>query len=272
MSAQLNKCQAFSEMHRRENAWLIPNPWDVGSARVLQGLGFEALATTSSGFAYTLGRSDGSVSLEEKLAHCRQLCTATSIPVNADFENGFSDDCSTLQDNVRRMVETGVAGLSIEDFSRDSHTLYSFQESVERIQVAAESIKLTKIPVLLTARAENLLRGVDDLDDTIRRLQAYSAAGADVLYAPGINSLDQLREVCAAIDKPFNVLAPLLRTATVAEMSAAGATRISTGGALSWAAVNPLLVAGKEMLQQGTFAWLSGMASSKEVRSLLDKK
>ena len=272
MSAQIEKCQSFAELHRRDKAWLIPNPWDVGSARVLQGLGFEALATTSSGFAYTLGRSDGSVSLEEKLAHCRQLCTATSIPVNADFENGFSDDCSSLQDNVRRLVETGVAGLSIEDFSRDSLTLYSFQESVERIQAAAESIKATEIPVLLTARAENLLRGVNDLDGTIRRLQAYSAAGADVLYAPGISSLEQLREVCAQIDKPFNVLAPMLRTATVQDISAAGATRISTGGALTWAAVHPLLVAGKEMLEQGSFGWLSSMASSKEVKSLLDNK
>lgn len=269
MASQLEKCTAFAQLHLRRDAWLIPNPWDIGSAKLLQGLGYEALATTSSGFAFTLGRTDGAVTLQEKLDHCLQLCQQTSIPINADFENGFSEDILNLCENVSRLIDTGVAGFSIEDFSRDGKSLYGFDQSVERVQAAAQTIKDSGIPVLLTARAENLLRGVNDLQDTINRLQAYSAAGADVLYAPGIKNLAQLTEVCSNIDKPFNVLAPLIRGATTAEMSAAGATRISTGGSLCWAAVNPLLIAGKEMAEKGSFEWLASMANAKEVRSLI---
>lgn len=269
MTSQLQKCERLAELHRASSAWVIPNPWDVGSAKLLQGLGFKALATTSSGFAYTLGRADGEVSLEEKLQHCRQLAAATTIPLNADFENGFADAPEAVADNIKRLAATGVAGCSIEDYGRDDHTLYEFSLAVDRVQAAAEVIKELDVPLQLTARAENLLRGVQDLDDTIKRLQAFEAAGADVLYAPGIRTLEQLRQITAEINKPFNVLASFIPGATVAQLSAAGATRISVGGALNWAAVAPVLQAGKQMLQQGSFSWLANMAAAGEVKNLL---
>ena len=272
MTAQLEKCSRFAELHQQHSAWLIPNPWDVGSARVLQGLGFGALATTSSGFAYTLGRADGAVSLEEKLAHCRELAAATDIPLNADFENGFSDENATLRDNVLRLIETGIAGLSIEDFSRDKLTIYSKDEAADRLAVVMEAIQQSGIPVLLTARAENLIRGVDDPDDTLERLQAYSATGAHVLYSPGLTTLEQIQRFIAATDKPMNVLAPFVVGASVPQLADLGVTRVSTGGALNWAAVNPLITAGKEMLEQGSFNWLTVMAKGTQVQALLKKK
>ncbi|HAR91046.1 MAG TPA: 2-methylisocitrate lyase [Gammaproteobacteria bacterium] len=272
MTAQLEKCSRFAELHQQHSAWLIPNPWDVGSARVLQGLGFGALATTSSGFAYTLGRADGAVTLEEKLAHCRELAAATDIPLNADFENGFSDENATLRDNVLRLIETGIAGLSIEDFSRDKLTIYSKDEAADRLAVVMEAIQQSGIPVLLTARAENLIRGVDDPDDTLERLQAYSATGAHVLYSPGLTTLEQIQRFIAATDKPMNVLAPFVVGASVPQLADLGVTRVSTGGALNWAAVNPLITAGKEMLEQGSFNWLTVMAKGTQVQALLKKK
>lgn len=272
MTAQLEKCSRFAELHQQHSAWLIPNPWDVGSARVLQGLGFRALATTSSGFAYTLGRADGAVTLEEKLAHCRELAAATDIPLNADFENGFSDENATLRDNVLRLIETGIAGLSIEDFSRDKLTIYSKDEAADRLAVVMEAIQQSGIPVLLTARAENLIRGVDDPDDTLERLQAYSATGAHVLYSPGLTTLEQIQRFIAATDKPMNVLAPFVVGASVPQLADLGVTRVSTGGALNWAAVNPLITAGKEMLEQGSFNWLTVMAKGTQVQALLKKK
>ena len=272
MTAQLEKCSRFAELHQQHSAWLIPNPWDVGSARVLQGLGFGALATTSSGFAYTLGRADGAVTLEEKLTHCRELAAATDIPLNADFENGFSDENATLRDNVLRLIETGIAGLSIEDFSRDKLTIYSKDEAADRLAVVMEAIQQSGIPVLLTARAENLIRGVDDPDDTLERLQAYSATGAHVLYSPGLTTLEQIQRFIAATDKPMNVLAPFVVGASVPQLADLGVTRVSTGGALNWAAVNPLITAGKEMLEQGSFNWLTVMAKGTQVQALLKKK
>jgi 2-methylisocitrate lyase-like PEP mutase family enzyme len=272
VTAQLEKCSRFAELHQQHSAWLIPNPWDVGSARVLQGLGFRALATTSSGFAYSLGRADGAVTLEEKLAHCRELAAATDIPLNADFENGFSDENATLRDNVLRLIETGIAGLSIEDFSRDRLTIYSKDEAADRLAVVMEAIQQSGIPVLLTARAENLIRGVDDPDDTLERLQAYSATGAHVLYSPGLTTLEQIQRFIAATDKPMNVLAPFVVGASVPQLADLGVTRVSTGGALNWAAVNPLITAGKEMLEQGSFNWLTGMANGTQVQALLKKK
>ena len=269
MPSQKDKCIVFANLHNQDGAFLIPNPWDAGSAKMLQGLGFKALATTSSGYAYTLGRADGEVTLEEKLDHCTQLANATSIPINADFENGFADDPETVAKNVLRVAATGIAGCSIEDFDRDSHTLYGFNVAVERVQAAAEALSSLDMPFQLTARAENLLRGVNDLEDTINRLKAFSKAGANVLYAPGLKSLDQLRQVTDEIDKPFNVLSVFFRNVSVDEFAQAGAKRISVGGALNWIAVNPLLRAGKEMLEQGTFNWTAEMAPNSEVRKLM---
>ncbi|PCJ22942.1 MAG: 2-methylisocitrate lyase [SAR86 cluster bacterium] len=272
MPSQLQKCQAFAELHNSKTAWIIPNPWDVGSAKLLEGLGFKALATTSSGFAYTLGRADGEVTLEEKLQHCQSIAAATTIPVNADFENGFAEDTATMVANIKRLAETGVAGFSIEDYSRDNHVIYDFSHAVERIQASGEAIKETGLPIQLTARAENLLRGVDDLEDTIKRLQAFEEAGADVLYAPGIKSLSDLRIVTAELNKPFNVLASLFSDTTVEQFSEAGAVRISVGGALNYTAINPLIIAGTEMLQKGSFEWLQHMAKGAQVKQLLSRK
>ncbi|MBL4573915.1 MAG: isocitrate lyase/phosphoenolpyruvate mutase family protein [Gammaproteobacteria bacterium] len=269
MATQLQKCETFARLHQSEAAWIIPNPWDVGSAKLLQGKGFQALATTSSGFAYTLGRADGEVSLDEKLQHCRLLSAATDIPINADFENGFSERLIDVVENIRRLAETGIAGFSIEDFSRENHHLYGFLESVERVQAAAETIAELGVPLVLTARAENLLRGVDDLDDTIKRLQAFEEAGADVLYAPGISSATQLRTVTASLEKPVNVLASFMPGIDVAEFSECGANRISLGGALNFAAINPVLEASVEMIEKGTFDWLGSRADGAVVTELL---
>ncbi len=271
MPSQAEKCARFIDLHQRDGAFLIPNPWDVGSARLLEALGFDALATTSAGLANAIGCADGEVTLEDKLEHCARLAEATSIPINVDFENGFADDPSTVAKNVCRIAETGVAGCSVEDFSRDAQTLYDFNLALERVQAAAEAVASLAIPMQLTARAENLLRGVDDLDDTIKRLQAFSKAGAHVLYAPGLNSLAQVRQVTAAIDKPFNVLSVFFQGASVADFAEAGAKRISVGSALNWVSINAVLSAGKEMLEHGTFEWTAGMASRKEVEALLAK-
>jgi 2-methylisocitrate lyase-like PEP mutase family enzyme len=267
--SQKEKCEKFAHMHQEEGAFLIPNPWDAGSARLLQGLGFQAIATTSAGLAYTLAKADGLVTLKEKLGHCETLSNITNIPINADFENGFAKAPETVAINVLKAAKTGIAGCSVEDFDRDSHTLYEFNLAVERIQAASEAITSLDMPFQLTARAENLLRGVDDLEDTIKRLQAFEAAGANVLYAPGLHNLDQLQQVTREISKPFNVLAPFFSGVTVDEFAAAGAKRISIGGALNWATVSPIVSAGREMLEQGTFDWTAGLISGKEVKQLL---
>lgn len=270
MTHQSNKGAAFRALHEREGAFIIPNPWDVGSARMLQGLGFEALATTSAGFANAFAKLDGQMTVEEKIEHCRALAGATDIPINADFENGFAHDPPTVAVNIARVAEAGVVGASIEDYCGDpKKPIYPFAHAVERIAAAAEAVRGFGFPFLLTARAENLLRGVNDLDDTIARLQAYAAAGADVLYAPGLTTLEQVRTVVRAVDKPVNILAPMVANATVADLAAAGAKRLSVGGALARAATTAMLNAAKEMRDAGTFGWLRGMASGREVSDLL---
>ena len=269
MATQLEKCEQFNLLHQEPGAFIIPNPWDAGSAKLLQGMGFKALATTSAGLAYTLGRVDGEVSLEDKLLHCKQVTAATTIPITADFENGFAHEPEKVAINVRSVIETGVAGCSIEDYNPDLELIYDFSLAVERIAAAAEVIAAQNLPVLLTARAENLLRGVKDLDDTISRLQAYESAGAQVLYAPGIANLEQLKQVTDELNHPFNVLAPFIRDASVEGFARAGAKRISVGGALHWAALNPVMVAGEEMLQRGTFSWAGNTANSGDVNKLL---
>ena len=259
MASQRDKCEAFAELHRREGAFLIPNPYDVGSARVLQALGFPALATTSAGFAQTLGRADGKVRLEEKFAHCRALAEATTIPINVDFEDGYAVKPEQVAINVQKIAGTGVAGCSIEDFDREKQRLIDFGAAVERVQAAAEAVAGLDFPFMLTARAENLLRGVDDLDDTIRRLQAFEQAGADVLYAPGLKTLEQLRQVADEVSKPVNALGVMIRGATVAELADAGAKRISVGSALADLSMAPVIAAGRELLERGTFGWLAAL-------------
>lgn len=255
MTAQAQKAERFEALHARAGAFIIPNPWDVGSARLLAALGFEALATTSLGFAHSIGRLDGNVTLEEKLEHCRALCVATDLPVSADLENCYADDPKDAARTILRAAEAGVVGGSIEDYSGDpAEPIYDFALAVERVHAAVEAARSLDFPFTLTARAENLLRGRRDLDDTIRRLQAYEAAGADVLYAPALTTLDEVRAVTGAVSKPVNVLAPPLKGVTLVELTEVGAKRVSIGGALARAATAVLLRAGREMRDQGTFA------------------
>jgi 2-methylisocitrate lyase-like PEP mutase family enzyme len=267
MTTQQHKAEQFTALHDREGAFLIPNPWDAGSARVLEGLGFEALATTSSGFAQTLGRRDGKVTLEEKLDHCRALCSATRVPVSVDLENGFSHAPADVQAAIAAVAATGAVGASIEDF--DGEGIYDLNLAVERVRAAVEAARAQEFPFILTARAENLLHGVDDMDDTIRRLQAFEAAGADVLFAPGLKTLEQVRLVCASVSRPVNVLGPMVAGATLAELAEVGARRVSVGGALALLSLGPVISAGREMLDQGTFGWMRQMAPAAEARKYL---
>jgi 2-methylisocitrate lyase-like PEP mutase family enzyme len=270
MTTQKERAEKFKALHEREGAFVIPNPWDLGSARLLTGLGFEALATTSAGFAHSLGRLDGQITLDEAIEHCRSICAATDLPVSADLENGFADDPAEAAATILLGAQAGLVGGSIEDYSGDpSNPIYDFGLAVERVHAASEAARLLDFHFTLTARAENLLHGRHDLDDTIRRLQAFEAAGADVLYAPGLTTLDEVRLVTGALNKPVNVLAPLLKGVTVAELADAGAKRISVGGALARAAITALLRAGAAMLDHGSFGWVTDLMSSNEVASLL---
>jgi 2-methylisocitrate lyase-like PEP mutase family enzyme len=232
---------------------VIPNPWDAGSARVLEALGFSALATTSSGFAFTLGRLDGGVTLDEVVAHVETLAQATDLPISVDLENGYGADPSDAALAVTRAAEAGAVGGSIEDFDPEGR-LYELPHAVERVAAAAEAARELGWPFTFTARAENHIRGNPDLDDTIRRLQAFEDAGADVLYAPGLRSVDEIRAVCEAVSKPVNVLAR--RDLSMADIVGAGAQRISVGGALTWAAMNAFASAATEIRDHGDFSSL----------------
>jgi 2-methylisocitrate lyase-like PEP mutase family enzyme len=247
----VTKVEAFRALHAGE-PFVIPNPWDAGSARVLEALGFRALATTSSGFAFTLGRLDGQVTLDEVAMHISALDAATALPVSADLENGFGPGPDDAARAVARAAEAGAAGGSIEDWDPREERIYERAHAVERIEAAVEAARASGF--VLTARAENLIHGRDDLTDTIARLQAFETAGADVLYAPGLRTLDQVRAVCAAVSKPVNVLArPDLAFADLAE---AGAQRVSVGGALTWVAARALADAASAIRAEGDFSAL----------------
>jgi 2-methylisocitrate lyase-like PEP mutase family enzyme len=249
---QQRKAEAFRALHEGE-PFVIPNPWDAGSARMLEALGFQALATTSSGFAFTLGKRDGNVTLDEVAAHVAALDAATELPVSVDLENGFEASADGAASAIRRVATAGAAGGSIEDWDRVEERLYDFDHAVERVAAAAEAARHLDFPFTFTARAENHIRGRDDLDDTIARLQAFERAGADVLYAPGLQTVDEIRAVCDALSKPVNVLAvPSLTFAAVAE---AGAQRVSVGGALTWVAVKAAADAASAM-RDGDFSAL----------------
>jgi 2-methylisocitrate lyase-like PEP mutase family enzyme len=232
---------------------VIPNPWDAGSARVFEALGFKALATTSSGFAFTLGRLDGNVTLDEVVAHVEQLAAATDLPISVDLENGFGAEPWHTALAVTRAAEAGAVGGSIEDYDPAGH-LYELTPAVERVAAAAEAAGGLGWPFTLTARAENHIRGNPDLYDTIERLRAFEEAGADVLYAPGLRTVEDIRAVCGAVSKPVNVLAR--RDLTLAEIVEAGAQRISVGGALTWAATNAFVEAATKIRDSGDFSGL----------------
>jgi len=261
-STQEERGARFRALHEGE-PFVIPNPWDAGSARVLAGLGFQALATTSSAFAYTLGRSDGEVTLDELSAHVTLLSAATDLPVSVDLENGFGPAPADAATAVARASVAGAVGGSIEDWDPDGQ-LYGREHAVERVAAAADTARTLGFPFTLTARAENHIRGNPDLDDTIARLQAYSKAGADVLFAPGLRSVEEIRAVCEAVDKPVNVLA--LGGLTFDEIAGAGAQRVSVGGSLAWAGVTAFAAAAEAIRDRGDF---SVLGSGREVARLL---
>jgi 2-methylisocitrate lyase-like PEP mutase family enzyme len=253
MTSQREKAEAFRALHARE-AFVIPNPWDAGSARVLAALGFRALATTSSGFAFTLGRTDGSVTLDEVAAHTTAIDAATDLPVSVDLENGYGPDPEHTALAVARVAEAGAVGGSIEDFD-PAGRLYDRRHAAERIAAASEAARALAFPFTLTARAENHIHGNPDLDDTIARLQAFEEAGADVLYAPGLATFEEIRTVCQAVSKPVNVLA--LPGLSFAEIVDAGAQRISVGGGLAWIAVDAMAAAATAIRDGGDLSMLT---------------
>ena len=252
MSTQAERGEAFRALHEGE-PFVIPNPWDAGSARVLEGLGFKALATTSSAFAFTLGRSDGQVTLDELSAHVTSLAAATDLPVSVDMENGYGPGPEDAATAIARAAVAGAVGGSIEDWDPDGF-LYDLDFAATRVAAAADTARTLGFPFTLTARAENHIRGTPDLDDTIARLQTYERAGADVLYAPGLRNGEEIRDVCEAVSKPVNVLAyPGLSGGEIRE---AGAQRISVGSQLTWVAVGAMVEAAERIRDEGDFSAL----------------
>jgi 2-methylisocitrate lyase-like PEP mutase family enzyme len=242
----------FLDLHIPGTPLLMPNPWDAGSAKLLSALGFEALATTSSGFAATLGRLDGSVTRDEAIEHSRVIVQATELSVSADLENGFADDPDGVAETIRLALGAGLAGCSIEDWSGEA--IYGHQQAVERVAAAAQAAHAGDAHLVLTARAENHIHGVDDLGDTLARLLAFQEAGADVLYAPGLTKIDDIREVVTSVDRPVNVLA-LPGAPPVAELAEAGVGRISIGGGFAYVAMGAVVAAAKELREQGTYGF-----------------
>jgi 2-methylisocitrate lyase-like PEP mutase family enzyme len=248
----VGKGAAFRALHEGD-PFIIPNPWDAGSAKVLERLGFKALATTSSGLAFTLGRRDGGATLDDVIAHTAEVDAATALPVSVDLENGYGPEPADVALAITRAAKAGAAGGSIEDYDPDGR-IYELAHAVERVAAAAAAAQANGTPFVLTARADNHIRGNPDLTDTIARLQAYDEAGADVLYAPGLATVEEIRAVCSAVSKPVNVLArPQL---SFAEIAGAGAQRVSVGGALTWVAVAALVSAAEQIRDDGDFSAL----------------
>jgi 2-methylisocitrate lyase-like PEP mutase family enzyme len=262
MSTQAEKADRFRELHQPGTPLLMPNPWDVGSAKLLESIGFQALATTSSGFAATLGRLDGRVTRDEALEHAAELAAAIEVPLSGDLENCFADDPAGVADTVRLAIDAGLAGCSVEDYSgRDSDSIYPLELAVDRVKAAVEAAHAGSVEFVITARAENLIHGVDDLDDTIARLQAFAEAGADVLFAPGVASADDIRRVVESVaPRPVSVLA-LPHAPSVPELAKLGVARVSVGGAFAFAAIGAAVEAGRELLEQGTYGYFERTAT-----------
>jgi 2-methylisocitrate lyase-like PEP mutase family enzyme len=274
-ATQIDKAKNFRALHEGPGAFVIPNPWDAGTARMLAALEFPALATTSAGLAFSLGRRDGEglVSREEVLAHILAIVGACDLPVSGDLENGFGDDPKTVSETIRLVAEAGLVGGSIEDATGDERQpIYEHSHAVERIAAAVEAAKSLSFPFTLTARAENFLHDVYDLNDTIRRLQAYSAAGADVLYAPGLRNLAEIKAVCGAVaPKPVNVLLSP-NGLNVVELGDAGVRRISSGSALSRMAFSAFLSGAREIKEHGTFSFAAGGVTFAEINGFMRGK
>jgi 2-methylisocitrate lyase-like PEP mutase family enzyme len=255
MTDHAETARRFLALHRGEGPLLLPNPWDRGSAKLLASLGFQALATTSSGHAATFGRLDGSVTRDEALGHAASIAEATDLPVSADLENGFADEPAEVAETLRLALQAGLAGCSVEDFTgRPDVPIYDAGLAAERVAAAAAVAHRGPVHLVLTARAENYLHGRPDLSDTIGRLQAYQAAGADVLYAPGLTRLEEIRQLVAAVDRPVNVLARP-GVPAVSELAAAGVSRVSVGGAFAFAALGAVVEAARELSVEGTYTF-----------------
>lgn len=271
MKTQAEKGTIFRALHEQANAFVIPNPWDTGTARLLAHLGFAALATTSAGHAFSLGRQDSTLGRDETMAHCTDITAATELPVSADLGNGFGDAPEIVAETIRLAAATGLVGGSIEDASyQPNNPIYPIELAVERIQAAAEAVRNLSFTFTLTARAENYLVGRLDLGDTIKRLQAYQEAGADVLYAPSLTSKEEIAAVVSSMDRPVNVLMGAPGALSVAALSALGVKRISTGSALSRAALGAFLRAAREMQEHGTFTFADEAASYQEISALFE--
>jgi 2-methylisocitrate lyase-like PEP mutase family enzyme len=272
MKTPAEKAAAFRALHERPGAFMIPNPWDAGTARLLAALGFEALATTSLGLANSLGRVDGTngVSRAQVIENCRVIAAATDLPVNADLENGYAHEPRAAAEIIRLAAEAGISGGSIEDATGEADKpIYDFQHAVDRVQAAVEVARALPVPFLLTARAENLLHGRPDLDDTIRRLQAFEKAGADVLYAPGVRDLATIRTVVSSVTKPVNVVMSAADPdLTVEQLASVGVKRISVGGALSRLALAAFLKGAREMAERGGFTWMRDTVPSRELKDV----
>lgn len=269
-SDQVEKGRAFRALHERKGAFIIPNPWDRGTARLLAHLGFEALATTSAGYAFSAGRPDGSVPRAEMLAHVAAIAAATALPVSADLEHGYGDDPKAAAETIRLAAAAGLVGGSIEDSTgRPDHPVYELAQAADRIRAAAEAVECLPFPFMLTARAENYLVGRPDIRDTIKRLQAYQEAGADVLYAPGLASRDNIAAVVSSVGRPVNVVMGLKGISmTLADLSAIGVKRISVGSALSRTAIGAFMRAAGEIREHGSFGFADEAVNSRELNAL----
>ncbi|HEX2887933.1 isocitrate lyase/PEP mutase family protein [Vineibacter terrae] len=270
-ASQSDKANRFRALHQGPGAFVIANAWDAGSSRILAGLGFEALATSSGAFAGTLGRRDGKVTRDEALAHCRAVAGAVEIPVSADLENGFGHAPAFAAETVRLAAGTGLVGCSIEDATGEKdRPLYAFDEAVERVTASVAAARSLGFAFTLTARSENFLRGNPNLDDTIKRLQAYEKAGADVLMAPGLPDLAAVKAVCGALTKPFNFMVGIRgKSFTVADLAAAGVRRISLATSLYRAAMSGLMTAAQEVKDKGTFGYIDTTASTPEINGFM---
>jgi len=275
MRTQAERARAFRALHERPGIFIMPNPWDAGTAKLFASLGFEALATTSLGFSSSRGRVDGtlSVSREELIANCREIASATDLPVNADLENGYADDPEEAATIIRLAAEAGIVGGSIEDATGDpARPIYDFDLAVERVAAAARVARSLPFPFTFTARAENYLHGRPDLGDTIRRLQAFAAAGADVLYAPGLRDLETIRQVVAAVQKPVNVvMSSADPEITARQLAQAGVKRISVGGALSRLAYAAVREAAVAMRDAGSFRWMRDTLPGRDLKAIFEK-
>lgn len=274
MTTQAERAHVFRALHERDSAFIIPNPWDAGTARILAHLGFEALATTSMGYAFSLGRRDNTLNRAESLEYASAIVSATTLPVSADLENGFGDAPKAVAETIRLAAAAGLVGGSIEDATgRPDNPIYEIQNAVERVLAAVEAARALPFPFTVTARAENYLHGRPDLRGTIKRLQAFQEAGADVLYAPGLASKDDIATLVRSVDRPVNVVMGLRGAQlSVAELSAIGVKRISVGSALYRTALAAFLGAAREMREQGTFTFAKNAVSPAEVNSIFGEQ